>query len=342
MGDDLRPLTPDEGLTYYLESRQGELAQQTLKDHEYRLLTFTRWCKREGIDNLNDLTLRDVHEWKQWKRTDNGEHEPCNVSTMHGQVSTLRMFLGRLVELDGVHERVADNVRVPTVGKDERSDDTLLSVERAKVTLEYLRTYEYASTRHVAFLLMWRVPMRRGSVRALDLRDWYPDDRILEVRHRPPETPLKNGDDGERDVNIATTTAQVIDDHLAGIRPATEDPTGRHPLLTTRQGRPSVSTVQKWAYQVTRPCELGEPCPHDKDPATCEAATYEGASQCPSSRAPHHIRTGSVTAHRNAGTPRPVLSDRGDASEDILEEYYDKAGRRERARRRRDHIPDEL
>lgn len=342
MSDDLKPLSPEEGLRFYVESRQGELAQQTLEDHTYRLRTFTEWCERNGIQNLNDLTLRDVHAWKQWKRTDNGEHEPCNVSTMHGQVSTLRVFLKRLVELDAVEERVADNVRVPTVGKDQRSDNTKLSLERAKAVLDYLRTFEYASRRHVTVLLAWRIPLRRGSIRALDVDDWDNDEQILEVRHRPPETPLKNGDGGERDVNIADATADVLDDYIESQREHVQESAGRRPLLTTREGRPSVSTLQKWCYLLTRPCEIGNPCPHDEDPETCEAATYQGPSKCPSSRSPHQLRTGSVTAHRNAGTPRPVLVDRADASEDVLNEHYDKAGRRERANRRRDHIPDEL
>jgi site-specific recombinase XerD len=340
--DNLQPLSPQEAITYYVESRQGELAQQTLEDHEYRLKTFTEWCERNDITNLNDLTLRDVHEWKRWKRTDNGDHDPCNVATMHGQVSTVRMFLKRCVELDAVDERVAENVRVPTVGKDERSNDEKLSVERAKATMEYLRTYEYASARHVAFLLAWRIPLRRGSICALDLGDWNSDEHILEVRHRPPATPLKNGDGGERDVNITASVGTVLDDFIEGPRVPKEDPPGRRPLLTTREGRPVPGTIQRWMYAITRPCEIGEACPHDEDPATCEAATWQGASKCPSSRPPHAIRTGSVTAHRNAGTPRPVLSDRADASEDVLEEHYDKAGRRDRARRRRDHIPDSL
>jgi len=116
----------------------------------------------------------------------------------------------------------------------------------------------------------------------------------------------------------------------------------RRPLLTTREWRPSVSTLQKWCYLLTRPCEIGNPCPHDEGPETFEAATYQGPSKCPSSRSPHHLRTGSVAAYRNAGTPRPVLVDRADAREDVLNDNYDKAGRRERANRRRDHIPDEV
>jgi hypothetical protein len=93
---------------------------------------------------------------------------------------------------------------------------------------------------------------------------------------------------------------------------------------------------------VTRPCEIGEACPHDEDPATCEAVDYDKASKCPSSLSPHPVRTGSITAHRDAGTSRQVVSDRGDVSEKILEQHYDKASKRQRMRRRRDHIPEDL
>jgi hypothetical protein len=38
------------------------------------------------------------------------------------------------------------------------------------------------------------------------------------------------------------------------------------------------------------------------------------------------VRTGSVTAHRTAVTPRPVISDWGDASEDVLEQHATRRG----------------
>lgn len=335
---ELEPITPEAALDYYVDARRGEVAKATLRDHEYRLQTFTDWCEDEGITNLNDVDLRDVHRWRVWKREERG----CNINTMHGQVSTLRTFLRVVAGIGGVRRRVAENIRVPTPGKDERSDDTKISPERAHATLDWLSTYEYAGQRHVTFLLAWRIPLRRGSIRALDLDDWLPEEQILQVRHRPPETPLKNGDGGERDVNIASDVAAVVDDYLANSRRRRGGPDDRESLIVTREGRPVVSTVQQWIYQVTRPCVIGDPCPHDEDPETCEAATYSGASKCPSSRSPHQIRTGSVTAHRNAGTPRDVLSDRADASERVLDEHYDKAGLRDQAKRRRDHLPDSI
>ena len=340
--EELEPITPEGALDYYCDARRGELAQATLRDHRYRIQTFTEWCRSEGINNLNDLDLRDIHRWRVWKREDNGENDPCNASTMHGQVSTLRTFLRRVSEIGGVRRRVAENIRVPTVGKDERSDDTKIIPDRAHAILGWLRTYEYASHRHVTALLMWRIPLRRGTIRALDVEDWVPEEQLLLARHRPPETPLKNGAGGERDINIADDVAEVLTDYVANNRPTETEEAGREALVVGRQGRPAVSTIQRWAYQISRPCEIGEACPHDEDPASCEATAYNGASKCPSSRSPHQWRTGSITAHRTAGTPREVLSDRADASRRVLSEHYDKAGSREKARRRKEHLPKSL
>lgn len=66
------------------------------------------------------------------------------------------------------------------------------------------------------------------------------------------------------------------------------------------------------------------------------------ASGCPSSVSPHAIRTGSITALRDSGTPREVVSDRGDVTEKILEKHYDKASKRQRMRRRKDHVPEDF
>lgn len=343
MSEDLDPITPSAALDYYLDDRRGELAGATLRDHEYRIGTFVDWLEdRKNVRNMNEVDVRMVHEWRVWKREDNGDHDPCNMMTMQGQVSTVKQFLYRVADIRGVPQTLPDRIRVPSPSKDQQSNDTILSSERTRAILDYLSKYEYASRHHVTLLLMWRVPARRGGVRALDLGDWDSEDRALEFRHRPPFTPLKNGETSERDVILKPPVAEVVDDYVNGPRLDKVDRVGRNPLVTTNQGRPGVSTLQSWIYRVTRPCMIDEGCPHGREIDECEATEGKLASKCPSSRAPHHVRTGSVTAHRNAGTPRPVISDRGDASEDVLEKHYDKAGSRERARRRQEHIPEDI
>lgn len=95
-------------------------------------------------------------------------------------------------------------------------------------------------------------------------------------------------------------------------------------------------------YRITRPCTYGWECPHDRDPDECEAMRNNLASKYPSSRSPHTIRTGSVTAYLDAGTPKVVLSDRVDMTEDTMDLHYDKAGKRERMMRRQEYLPEEL
>lgn len=86
---------------------------------------------------------------------------------------------------------------------------------------------------------------------------------------------------------------------------------------------------------MTRPCWRGEGCPHDRDPEECEAAHYSKMSTCPSARSPHDVRSGRVTAHRLADEDRSLVSNRMDASEDILDKHYDRRSKRQKAEQRR-------
>ncbi|WP_205596752.1 tyrosine-type recombinase/integrase [Halostella salina] len=342
--DDLEPITPEAALEYYLDDRRYDLADSTYRSHEARLRSFIEWLEDQGIHNMNDVDLRTLHSYRVYKREDNGEDDPCNAVTMQGQMSTIRKFMERCVDLHAVPESLPDRIRLPTVRAEDQSDDTKLEPEQAQATLDFLRQYRYASKVHVTLLLMWRTAARRGGIRALDVGDFDADENALCFRHRPEEgTPLKNGPSGERDVAIHEHTAAVLADYIQSPnRDQVTDEHGRRPLITTTHGRPSLSTIQNWVYRITRPCVIGDPCPHDRDPETCKAMDNDFASTCPSSLSPHPVRTGSITAHRDKGTPRQVVSDRGDVSEEILEKHYDKASKRQRMRRRQEHIPEDL
>jgi site-specific recombinase XerD len=343
MSDDLDPITPEAALEYYVDTRQYDLRETTMRSHESRLRSFVDWLQDQGIQNMNDVDVRTIHEYRVYKREDNGDDDPCNSVTMQGQVSTIRRFLDYLTDIDAVSESLPERVRLPNVDGDGTSDAQLDSA-RAEPILEHLHEYRYASAQHITLLLMWRTSARRGGIRALDLDDFDAEDRALCFRHRPETgTPLKNGERGERDVALSAHVAGIVEDYISSPnRHSVEDDHGRTPLITTEFGRPALTTLQNWVYRLTRPCVIGEPCPHDYDPETCEYNSSDGASGCPSSVAPHAVRTGSITAHRDAGTPREVVSDRGDVSEKILEKHYDKASKRQRMRRRRDHVPEDI
>jgi len=64
-------------------------------------------------------------------------------------------------------------------------------------------------------------------------------------------------------------------------------------------------------------------------------------SRCPSSRSPHDLRSGRLTYYQLKETGREVVSDRMDASDEVLEKHYDRRSERQKAEQRRDHLPDQ-
>lgn len=350
MSEDLDPITPEGALDYYLDARQYDLADDTYSTHEYRLESFVRWLQSPDhgdgeILNMNEVDLRTIHAFRVFKREENFEDiEPCNAVTMQGQVSTLRKFLEYVAEIDAVPGDLAEKVRLPKFHPGEDVDEETLEAERANAILEHLHLWEYATPQHVAFLLIWRTSARLGGVRSLDVEDVDLDDGALCFRHRPGKgTPLKNNVSSERDVSINHSVEQVLEDYLES--PHLHDVTDeydRRPLLTTRQGRPDTSTIRDWIYRWTQPCQIGEGCPGDREPEACDATESNQVHACPYNVSPHPVRSGSITALRDAGTSRLVVSDRGDVSEKILEKHYDRASKRQRMHRRRDQIPDQI
>lgn len=181
--------------------------------------------------------------------------------------------------------------------------------------------------------------MRLGSLRALDVDDFDASEPALQIRHRPDTgTPLKNGRAAERDINVSTEYAQVIREYIEHNRHNVVDDHGRVPLITSDQGRLSPTPIRRTVYRWTQPCRI-RGCPHDMDPETCEWTHYEQLSECPSSRSPW----GSTRLDHDArkkSIPRAVVSDRVNASAEVLEKHYDQRSKRERMRTRKEFLDD--
>jgi len=342
--NNLEPLSPADGVEMYLEARRDDLSQPTLKAQKYRLAAFVQWCKEEDIENLNELSGRALYRYRVWRREGNGEgRDEIAPVTLRGQLSTLRSFLRFCEEVDAVKDGLRSDVPLPTLSTGENVSDTTLEPARAEEILDYLDRYEYASRNHVILLLMWHTGARAGAIRSLDLEHLDLDNDRPGIRfcHNPAEdTPLKNKEKSERWNSVSPHVARVLQDYIDGPRENVQDEYGRNPLITTTHGRASISAVRTTLYRVTRPCWRGAGCPHDRDIETCEATESAHMSKCPSSRSPHDARSGRVTAYRRDDVPRRVVSDRLDASEDILDEHYDRRSAREKAEQRRDYLPD--
>jgi len=334
MTDDLQDLPPDEGIERFIRHREPSVRPSTLRNARTRLNFFQAWCAEREIENLNDLTGRDLSDFVAWRRGD------IAAITLQKQLSTIRKALRYWADIEGVREGLAEKVHSPELPDGAESREEHLDAERAEAILEYYNRYHRGSRTHAILTILWRTGMRRSALRSLDVDDLQPDDHAMVLRHRPEEgTRLKNGENGERWVWLRPRHYEIVDAYLQNPdRHDVTDDYGREPLVTSRNGRPCGSTIYDWVNKATRPCEIGG-CPHDRDPDDCEAVGGSGvASKCPSSRSPHDVRRGSITTHLNESTPPETVSERMDVSLDVLYEHYDARTAREKMEVRKNHL----
>ena len=332
MSDDLEPLSPEDGVEMYLDHRRGSLHQRTIQAHGYRLKQFTEWLADEDITNLNDLTGRTIERYFADRRRDG-----VKETTIRGNSYTYRAFLRYCEAIEAVPKDLHEKVLIPELDKHQLARDHDLRPERVEDLLDHYRQFAYASREHVILELLFHVGCRVGALHGVDLSDYHPDEQFMEFVHREPETPLKNDVHGERPVALSERVVDVIEDYRRVNRPDASDDQGRRPLIATKQGRMSISAMRDTVYRMTRPCEYGE-CPHDRDPETCEAMQTGRASKCPSSRAPHDVRAAAIMRMRGLDIPAEVVSARVNATQEVIEDYYDERTPRERMEQRRSKL----
>lgn len=338
MSSELEQIDPSTAVEMYIRDRENELSQATIYSHRSRLSHFTRWCEQESIEETRELSGLNLHEYRLWRR----EEGELNSVTEKTQMDTLRVFIRWCESVDAVEANLSEKVLSPSLSKGENERDEMVDPDVIRSILDYLEKYEYASSDHVTLLLMWRGLLRRGAVRAIDLDDAHltNDEPYIEIHHRPETgTPLKNQEDAEREIGLKPATAEVLQDYVAERRHDVTVPNDREPLITTDQGRPHATTVASTAYAVTRPCTIGAECPHGKDPETCDAARdRQLAYECPSSKSPHPIRRGAITAWLRADVPDTVVGDRASTSPDVLDKHYDERTEHEKMNQRRRYL----
>ncbi len=349
MSDDLEPISPSEAIAMYHEAMVDEHAESTRRSAKHRLNSFRQFCEEHDIENLNELTGRDLHRYRIWRREGQGEgRDPVKLVTLKAQLSTLRSFLRFAGDIDAVPSAMYEQLALPTMGPGEDVSESTLEPERAVEILRYLERAQPGTRDHIIFLLLWKTGARTGGIRGLDLADLDLDGEhprfngpAIQFNHRPnQETPLKNGEAGTRWNRITESTARYIEDYIEYHRHDVTDDYGRRPLITSQYGRLSGNSFRTCLYRVTRPCWRSEECPHGRDIDTCEATHLDHASKCPSSRSPHDVRSGRVTYYRREEVPRRAVRDRLNASTGILDRHYDRRSDREQAEQRSQHFTD--
>lgn len=196
----------------YLSHRREEVAQKTVQGQSTPVKRFANWCDNhnKSIHQLNGFDLQDFY--------DHLKEDGYKKVTLQNYMTAVRQFLRYLERLDVAPAGIADKVHLPSLQKGDRRRDEEIEPERVRETVQHLERFRYASRDHVILLILWRTGIRNGSLHSLDLQDFTEledNGYVLQLRHRPDtDTPLKNGEDGERPVNLKQGTTQAIQAYI--------------------------------------------------------------------------------------------------------------------------------
>jgi len=336
MDHDLDQLDPEQGRQMYLDERRHELTDATLQSHDYRLKQFVAWCEEDGIDDLNDLSGRDLHRFRVKRR----EEDEFTTASTKGQLATLRMFLRFCATIDAVKPGLDEKIILPKTTEEDVRDEMVDSEQAAQI-LNHLERFRYATLEHAFLAVLWHTGLRVGAATGIDVCDYDSGEQYLELVHRPDqETTLKSGEKSERLVALSESVCEILNDWLAVNHPGVTDDYDRTPLFATRRDRLSKNRARSIAYEYTQPCVYGDECPYGREIEECDARDTAYAHKCPSSLSPHIFRRGAITHHLREKTPKPIVSNRMDVGMDTLEKHYDQRTEREKLEKRRQYLPD--
>ena len=109
----LDSIAPTEAVQMYLDDRKPEVTQNTLYEHKCRLNRFLEWCPDEGVEDINEVTRRTVHAYKQYRS------DEVAPTTLEHEMRTFRIFLRFCESINGVADGVASSLSIPKVGRHE-------------------------------------------------------------------------------------------------------------------------------------------------------------------------------------------------------------------------------
>ena len=331
MNDKFIPVEPATAVEDYIESIEGERADATVVNIRYRLERFVEWYETDGIEyfeTIDQMNGRSANKYRDHRTSD----DSLASITKRNQLSTFRQFIKWCEDRNYARIGLSDRIQSYDVPDGEEVNDELLEPERIDAILAHLKKYEWGSRNLTMFWLLVHAGMRMGTLRTIDLDNWNPNERYIEVLHRPEtETPLKNKNNGERNVSITNELlVDCIEDYIEANREDVTDEYGRSPLFTSVHGRYSKSGVRNSIYNVTRPEYIDDEC----DGECGFDGAKSTASECPNSVSPHVLRKSAITKSLNDGASKVSVSARCDVSQKIIEKHYDKGTKEEQRARR--------
>jgi len=124
---DLEPIEPSTAQELSLDHKANQCSDVTVQSYEYRTNYFVEWCDANGIDNMNDLSGRDVHQYRLWRK----EEGELNKISMQTQMCTIRVFLEWCGTIEAVDPDLYNKVLVPQVNGEGAQLDVMLDADHA-------------------------------------------------------------------------------------------------------------------------------------------------------------------------------------------------------------------
>jgi site-specific recombinase XerD len=327
-------VTVEEAWDRYARNKRSDpdYSDGTVRTYRSGVDKFVAWMEEEN-HKLGGLDAWDVGDFTTWME----DNYDLQANTVASYTKGVQQLLKYCAEKELIKEKVADGHETRTASKEEKQWDKEIDVQRAEDIASYLQEHYPGRRDTVIFTVLLRTGMRMSGLRAIDLGDIYENGGggwVINLRDRE-DTSLKDSDEHERVVNIRQDTWELIKDYVNNHR---KDVTvnGRKPLITTRHGRASPSTVRTAVYKATCPNRTGVgEC--DCEPPVSKAK----ARKCDESHSPHALRAAHVTHARDRDVSWEDVSGRVACQPDTLRLHYDRAGKEQEAERRRSLL-DEL
>lgn len=337
----------EESAEYWIAKRKPDHGRRTIRSNKKDLAPFLAWCREAELSSLSDLDRWSIEQYQAWVISK--DWAPITIKNRLQTLSQFLRFWGTKGAFNGYLHPVIDT---PNLDRSQEVNTEKWDKTDALPQIKHLRNSakRYGTIEHAIIELAWFTGRRAQAIAGLDMADYVRDPGrddeaegpYVQFRHRPDEnTRLKNKGDSEDPVELPESVCDVLDHYIVRERWDKRDENGRKPLLTTRQGRASISKIRGATYQITQPC-LRMRCPHGEEQDACQYRMRDHASKCPSSRSPHRIRTGSIQWQLDRGVPPADVSDRVDADEDTIRRHYDVPDDRRKMEERRRQYTDVL
>lgn len=336
-------LSVREAAERWLAKQRVDKTEATMTTYWTRIKLVIDFCEQQGIESMSEVRPWDIDEFDTQRRA----RGPKKVS-IQKEYGTINSWLAWAETVGLGQEGIADVLEPPTTKKSEEVNSERIDTEVAEANFRAFRSQSIdggrrASHPHAFFELMWFTGARMGAIQGLDTGDIDYDAGTVEFVHRPETgTPIKQAYNPERIVGMPDSVMGVLRDYDEHVRhEGVFDDNHRQPFLTTTHGRVSKTTLRKYSYFASVPCQ-GAACPHDYEQATCDWYSLSKASGCPSRHGPHAVRTGAITNMRNKGWPLDEVAERVNTSPKRIRDHYDFEDKQTEYLKRRSQYVDRL